>query len=51
MTADAFEEDIQKCLDAGMNAHIAKPIDPVKMGQTIRETIAERQQPHTKAHL
>jgi len=43
MTADAFEEDIQKCLDAGMNAHIAKPIDPVKMGQTIREAIAGRQ--------
>lgn len=27
MTADAFAEDIQKCLNAGMNAHIAKPID------------------------
>ena len=27
MTADAFAEDIQKCLDAGMNAHVAKPID------------------------
>ena len=27
MTADAFAEDIQKCLEAGMNAHIAKPID------------------------
>ena len=27
MTADAFSEDIQRCLDAGMNAHIAKPID------------------------
>ena len=27
MTADAFSEDIQKCLDYGMNAHIAKPID------------------------
>ena len=27
MTADAFAEDMQKCLEAGMNAHIAKPID------------------------
>ena len=27
MTADAFSEDIKKCLDAGMNAHVAKPID------------------------
>ena len=27
MTADAFSEDIQKCLDHGMNAHVAKPID------------------------
>ena len=27
MTADAFSEDIQKCLDCGMNAHIAKPLD------------------------
>ena len=27
MSADAFSEDIQKCLACGMNAHIAKPID------------------------
>ena len=27
MTADAFAEDAQKCFEAGMNAHIAKPID------------------------
>ena len=27
MTADVFSEDIQKCLEAGMNAHVAKPID------------------------
>lgn len=27
MTADAFSEDIKKCLESGMNAHIAKPID------------------------
>lgn len=27
MTANAFSEDVQESLDAGMNAHIAKPID------------------------
>ena len=27
MTADAFSEDIKKCLDSGMNAHTAKPIN------------------------
>ena len=35
MTADAFEEDIQKCLDAGMNAHIAKPFDPETLFRTL----------------
>ena len=25
MTANSFHEDVQKCLDSGMNAHIAKP--------------------------
>lgn len=27
MTANAFSSDIQECLDCGMNAHIAKPLD------------------------
>ena len=26
MTADAFSEDVQRCLQCGMNAHVAKPI-------------------------
>ncbi len=36
VTADAFSEDIQRCLDAGMDAHIAKPIDPQKLLEVIR---------------
>ena len=27
LTADAFAEDAQRCIDAGMNAHLAKPLD------------------------
>ncbi len=27
MTADAFLEDVKKCIDCGMNSHVAKPID------------------------
>ncbi len=26
-SADAFSDDVRKCMDAGMNAHVAKPID------------------------
>ena len=40
MTADAFAEDREKCFAAGMNAHIAKPIDPQKFYQTLRDFIA-----------
>jgi len=36
MTADAFSDDIQKCLDAGMNGHIAKPINPDKLFEVLR---------------
>ena len=31
VSADAFDDDIQKCFDCGMNAHAAKPLDPQKV--------------------
>ena len=37
MTANAFREDIQECQNAGMNAHVAKPIDEGKLEEAIRD--------------
>lgn len=39
MTANAFEEDKQLALEAGMNGHVAKPIDVEKLMETLREII------------
>ncbi len=41
MTANAFEEDAQKCLEAGMNAHLAKPLDFQKVVAVIAKLHAE----------
>ncbi len=36
MTADAFAEDIRDCLDAGMDGHIAKPVDMKNVRNALR---------------
>jgi signal transduction histidine kinase len=41
MTADAFEDDIQECLDAGMNGHIAKPVDPEVLRRKLSSILSE----------
>ena len=43
MTADAFAEDVQKCLDAGMNAHIAKPFDVREVTRLLEKYFQERE--------
>jgi len=39
MTANAFSEDVRDALDAGMNAHVAKPIDMEQLRAAIREIL------------
>jgi len=42
MTADAFGDDIAKCLSAGMNGHISKPIDTEKMIEVMSNLIMKK---------
>ncbi len=39
MTANAFAEDIRDALEAGMNAHVAKPVDMKVLEQTVKAVI------------
>ena len=43
MTANAFREDEKAAGEAGMDAHIAKPLDVQKMLQTIAEVLGSRE--------
>ncbi|MBR6229239.1 MAG: amino acid permease [Eubacterium sp.] len=40
MTANAFEEDVKKAEAAGMNAHVAKPIDIPNLMATLQEVLS-----------
>ena len=39
MTADVFKEDIRRCKDAGMDAHIGKPVELDKLYSMVRKFI------------
>ncbi len=41
MTADAFAEDVKKCIESGMNAHVAKPIDIDEVAKVLEKYIKE----------
>ncbi len=43
LTANAFKEDCDRAAEAGMNGHIAKPLDPVKMFHSIAEILGKAQ--------
>ena len=44
MTANAFDEDVQRSLQVGMNAHLSKPVEPERLYQTLGELIWEADQ-------
>jgi CheY-like chemotaxis protein len=41
LTANAFDEDVQRSLQVGMNAHLSKPVDPDHLYRTLEELIWE----------
>ena len=46
MTANAMQGDRERCLDAGMNSHIAKPIDPAELFGQLLQWVPARATPH-----
>ena len=44
MTANAFDEDVQRSLQMGMNAHLSKPVEPEHLYTTLEELIWEAEQ-------
>jgi CheY-like chemotaxis protein len=41
LTANAFDEDVQRSLQVGMNAHLSKPVEPEHLYRTLEELIWE----------
>ena len=43
LTANAFDEDVQRSMQAGLNAHLSKPVQPEHLYQILEELIYEAQ--------
>ena len=41
LTANAFDEDVQRSLQVGMNAHLSKPVEPERLYRSLEELIFE----------
>jgi CheY-like chemotaxis protein len=44
LTANAFQEDVQRSMQAGMNAHLSKPVDPNLLVDTLTALLQDRQE-------
>ena len=49
LTANAFDEDVQRSLQAGLNAHLSKPVKPEQLYQTLEELIGKAEQQQKQA--
>ena len=45
LTANAFDEDVQRSMQAGMNAHLSKPVEPDHLLRVLGELIYEAENP------
>ena len=48
LTANAFDEDVQRSLQAGMNAHLTKPVEAGHLNQVLGELVYEAEENETK---
>ena len=39
LTANAFDEDVQRSIQAGLNAHLSKPVEPKALYETLEKLI------------
>ena len=39
LTANAFDEDVQRSMQAGLNAHLSKPVEPEALFDTLEKLI------------
>ena len=49
MTANAFQDDREHCLAAGMNGHIPKPVDPDVLYEILLATLSAQAKPASAA--
>jgi CheY-like chemotaxis protein len=41
LTANAFDEDVQRSMQAGLNVHLSKPVEPETLFSTLESLIVE----------
>ena len=44
LTANAFDDDVQRSLQSGMNAHLSKPVEPDRLYETLKRLICPSKQ-------